>query len=120
MLQPDINACATLTTSLTSLSNLDNSIILSSISHSSTLYGIRSKSLKRAIASFTATSTNSNPSFTSHYQDYDAALNASIEGAAGQAVGGNAFASVSGATVSSNTFKAGLDLIAKLVNGGAN
>ena len=72
------------------------------------------------IASFNATSTNSNPSFTSHYQDYDAALNASIEGAAGQAVGGNAFASVSGATVSSNTFKAGLDLIAKLVNGGAN
>ena len=72
------------------------------------------------IATFTATSTNSNPSFTSHYNDYDTELNASIEGAAGQVIGGDAFASVSGATVSSNTFKAGLDLIAKLVNGGAN
>ena len=72
------------------------------------------------IAEFTATSTNSNPSFTSHYDDYDAQINESIAGAAGQAVSGDAFASVTGATVSSSTFKAGLDLIAKLVNGGAN
>ncbi len=73
------------------------------------------------IASFTATSTNSNPSFTGHYNDYDEQINASIAGAAGQVIGGDAFATVSGATVSSNTFKAGLDLIAKVVTeGGAN
>ena len=67
------------------------------------------------IASFTATSTNSHPSFTSHFDDYDLEINASIAGAVGQVIGGDAFESVSGVTVSTNTFKAGLDLIARII-----
>ena len=72
------------------------------------------------IAEFTATSTNEGPLFTGHYDNYDNQVYTSIEGSIGQTVNGDAFASISGASVTTDTFKSGLDLIAKLVNGGAN
>ena len=68
------------------------------------------------IADFSATSTNSNPSFTCYWQDFDSQFINSIEGVVGQNVDGDAFAAVNGATVSTNTFKAALDLIAKYCN----